>query len=235
MEIIPIQDKMKIYREMRAFSQQDLAEASGISLSTIKKYEAGILKPKIDQIRKIADALAVSVYLFIDFDIETISDVFTLLYKMEEEIDMTYEVKMDENGKPDYQSFRLVFTNETLNHYLHSYMKSRDLEKRIYNQPDLFQTKEEYDEAVKKSFLKTLELRMALCLDDTLISKGTEHPGESKYIIAAEKEYKELLQDPEVRAEWERDGYIHPSRLKYKGFYQTDRLEPDKDNKTDAE
>ena len=200
MEIIPLKEKMKIYRELRQFSQQDLAEASGISISTIKKYEAGILNPKIDQIEKIADALNVSVYLFMDFNIETISDVFTLLYKMEEEIDMGYEIQKDEAGKPDYSTLRLKFANERLNRYLYDYMHAREMEIKTNNRPDLFATKEEYDEAVQKAFSHTMDIVLTRCLDDTLISKGAEYPGYSKRHVARLKELNEEMKTPEGAA-----------------------------------
>ena len=41
--------------------------------ATIKKYEYGIRNPKPDQLLKIANALGISINLFMDFDIETVS------------------------------------------------------------------------------------------------------------------------------------------------------------------
>ena len=44
------------------------------NLSTIKKYESGERNPKPDQLQKIAEALGISVTVFLDYDINTVSD-----------------------------------------------------------------------------------------------------------------------------------------------------------------
>lgn len=43
-------DKIKRYRKLRNMSQEELASASGINISSIKKYEAGFRNPKTEQI-----------------------------------------------------------------------------------------------------------------------------------------------------------------------------------------
>ena len=72
-------EKIKHFRNLRSISQETLGQLSGINPATIKKYEYGIRNPKPDQLLKIADALGVSINIFMDFDIETISDVLSLL------------------------------------------------------------------------------------------------------------------------------------------------------------
>lgn len=68
-----------------------LGELTGIDRTTIRKYELGGRNPKPDQLLKIANALGVSINAFTDFDIETASDVLTLLFKMDEQINETRE------------------------------------------------------------------------------------------------------------------------------------------------
>lgn len=211
MDSIPIQEKIKIYRELKQMSQQELSYASGISLSTIKKYESGVLKPKIDAIQKIADAFGVSVYLFMDFNIETISDVFTLIYKMEEDIEMGYEIQNDEKGNPDYSTFRLSFTNEKLNHYLYNYMYAREMEQRIITQPDLFSTREEYVDFCNRAYLKTMEIVLTRCLDDTIISKNSDYSGFSRKHAASLKEIQKMKDDPEIQKELNKVYTFQPS------------------------
>lgn len=58
---------------------------SGINSATIKKYEYGIRNPKPDQLLKIANALGISINIFMDFDIETVSDVLSLLFKLDDD------------------------------------------------------------------------------------------------------------------------------------------------------
>ena len=92
-------EKIKYYRNIRGISQEMLGNLSGINPATIKKYEYGIRNPKPDQLLKITNALGISINLFMDFDIETVSDVLSLLFKLDEQIDMKFEAKKDENGE----------------------------------------------------------------------------------------------------------------------------------------
>ena len=65
-------EKIKYFRNMRGLSQETLGQLSGINSATIKKYEYGIRNPKLDQLLKIANALGISINIFMDFDIETV-------------------------------------------------------------------------------------------------------------------------------------------------------------------
>ena len=76
---ISIGEKIKTYRKLKNMTQEDLSKESDLYVSTIKKYETGERKPKPDQLQKIADALGVSVTVFLDFNINTISDVLSLI------------------------------------------------------------------------------------------------------------------------------------------------------------
>ena len=84
-------EKIKYFRNMRGISQDTLGQLSGINSATIKKYEYGIRNPKPDQLLKIANALGISINIFMDFDIETVSDVLSLLFKLDDQIDMKFE------------------------------------------------------------------------------------------------------------------------------------------------
>ena len=84
-------EKIKYFRNMRGISQETLGQLSGINSATIKKYEYGIRNPKPDQLLKIANALGISINIFMDFDIETVSDVLSLLFKLDDQIDMKFE------------------------------------------------------------------------------------------------------------------------------------------------
>ena len=92
-------EKIKYYRNIRGISQEMLGNLSGINPATIKKYEYGIRNPKPDQLLKITNALGISINLFMDFDIETVSDVLSLLFKLDEQVDMNFDAEKDENGE----------------------------------------------------------------------------------------------------------------------------------------
>jgi transcriptional regulator with XRE-family HTH domain len=89
-------EKIKYFRNMRGISQETLGQLSGINSATIKKYEYGIRNPKSDQLLKIANALGISINIFMDFDIETVSDVLSLLFKLDDQIDMKFEADKDD-------------------------------------------------------------------------------------------------------------------------------------------
>ncbi len=81
-----ISEKMKRFRKLRNMSQDDLAEASGINISTIKKYEAGFRNPKTGQIKKIANALNGSVNAFLTLELTSVSDVLSVLMNLDDNI-----------------------------------------------------------------------------------------------------------------------------------------------------
>ena len=50
-------------------------------MNTIRKYEIGIRKPKVEQLKKIADGLEISVIEFLDIEIENEADLIAMLKK----------------------------------------------------------------------------------------------------------------------------------------------------------
>lgn len=82
-------EKIKAYREFRGFNQIQLAELSGINVGTIRKYELGLRNPKPDQLEKIAAALGLNVSVFLDIDITTVGDVLSLLFAIDDSVDLS--------------------------------------------------------------------------------------------------------------------------------------------------
>lgn len=82
-------EKIRAYREFRGFNQIQLAELSGINVGTIRKYELGLRNPKPDQLEKIAAALGLNVSVFLDIDITTVGDVLSLLFAIDDSIDLS--------------------------------------------------------------------------------------------------------------------------------------------------
>ena len=81
--------KIRACREFRGFSQIQLAELSGINVGTIRKYELGIRNPKPEQLEKIAAALGLNVSIFLDFNIETVGDVLSLLFAIDDSVNLS--------------------------------------------------------------------------------------------------------------------------------------------------
>ncbi len=78
-----------------------------------------------DQLLKITNALGISINLFMDFDIETVSDVLSLLFKLDEQIDMKFEAEKDENGEFIPSTVKLSFRNAAINQKLCTYLKAK--------------------------------------------------------------------------------------------------------------
>ena len=109
-------EKIRTYRTMRGISQKMLGElAGGINEVTIRKYEAGDRNPKPDQLLKIANALGISINIFMDFDIETVSDVLSLVFKMDEQVDLTVTGNKNESGEYDPETISFKFDHPAIN------------------------------------------------------------------------------------------------------------------------
>ena len=81
-------------------------------MGTIRKYELGIRNPKPQQLEKIADALGLNISLFLDFNIETVGDVLSLLFSIDNAVDLSVSsiVSNEENN----QTTNFTFKNKTL-------------------------------------------------------------------------------------------------------------------------
>ena len=116
-------DKIRMYRQLREMNQIQLADASGINVGTIRKYELGLRKPKPDQLAKIASALNLNVSVFLDISISTIGDVLSLLFAIDEACDMNLNCQVDENGKKTYN---ISFENIQLQQYLENWLEVKE-------------------------------------------------------------------------------------------------------------
>lgn len=121
-----IAQKIRKYRKEQNMSQDELAEKSGINVSTIKKYETGYRNPKPDQLLKISAALGVSINEFMDFEISTISDVMSLLMKLDEQTNMQITGKKDKDGNYIPGSISITFTDNKINDALATYLSYKD-------------------------------------------------------------------------------------------------------------
>ena len=69
-------EKIKLYRENKKMTQNEVAEILGVKAATISKYEAGTLEPNIESLKKLAELFEISVDELIkedDFDISRIN------------------------------------------------------------------------------------------------------------------------------------------------------------------
>ncbi len=86
------------YRMDKGMKQVELAEKTGILVCTLRQYELGLRKPKIDRVKVIADALGVPFDRLLEFNTEkckekTLADFTTeeILEEMKRRIECNYE------------------------------------------------------------------------------------------------------------------------------------------------
>ena len=102
-------EKIKKIRTLRKMTQEQLSERSGISLPAIQKYENSDRNPKYDQLVKISNALQISVNVFTDIKIKTISDLLSLLIALHQQVDMNFEAERDLNGNICPDTIKISF------------------------------------------------------------------------------------------------------------------------------
>lgn len=118
--------KIRAYREFRGLNQIQLAELSGINVGTIRKYELGLRNPKPEQLERIAAALGLNVSIFLDFNIETVGDVLSLLFAIDDSVDLS----LSDVNPEDKSSTAVVFTFK--NHTLQDFIKKWCQFKNVY-------------------------------------------------------------------------------------------------------
>ena len=165
-------EKIKYYRNIRGISQEMLGNLSGINPATIKKYEYGIRNPKPDQLMKIA--LGISINLFMDFDIETVSDVLSLLFKLDEQVDMKFEAEKDDNGEFIPSTVKLSFQNAAINQKLCTYLKAKEIKENLKNSKENLNAEDDYEEAINEIEQNIEDIKNHLVDNNMVVKKGTE-------------------------------------------------------------
>ena len=143
-------EKIKYFRNMRGISQEMLGQLSGINPATIKKYEYGIRNPKPDQLLKIANALGISINIFMDF-----------------------EAEKDENCNYIPATLKISFTHPAVNKKLCTYLNAKQLQENIENNKYNF-TEEQQDEAYQSFESDMEEIKNRLLDDSMIVKKGTD-------------------------------------------------------------
>lgn len=163
-------EKIRAFRTLRDISQKTLGELAEMNEVTIRKYEAGDRNPKPDQLLKIANAFGVSINLFMDFDIETVSDVLSLILKMDEQIDLEFQGKKNKDGVYDPDSITIKFNNPVINRKLATWAKTKDLVQKTINSRNEFETEVDYEAEVADMQKKANEIKQHLTDDNIIVS-----------------------------------------------------------------
>lgn len=121
MIFLNIGEKIKTHRKIKCLSQKQLSELTGISEISIRKYEAGDRKPKIEQLMKIANALDIEESTFFDIpqnDIKTVSDAMGLLYLLRSRVGWDIVYECSDHNKIDESTISIRFHNDAVNQHI---------------------------------------------------------------------------------------------------------------------
>ena len=165
--------KIRAYREFRGYSQIQLAELSGINVGTIRKYELGIRNPKPDQLEKIATALGLNVSVFLEFNIETVGDVLSILFAIDDSVNLSLAETSDQN-------IAMTFDNPTMQDFFKKWCQFKNvyekekaeilaIEDEDKRQEELYKLNATQEEWKLRAMGTTIGCH-------TFIKKGTEKP-----------------------------------------------------------
>ena len=70
-----IAERIRLYRQQKGLSQNELASKSGVNNKSLSRYELGSSIPPADALKAIADALAISADTLLSDDVTTIKDM----------------------------------------------------------------------------------------------------------------------------------------------------------------
>ena len=165
-------EKIKTFRNIRGISQNMLGQLAGIDGTTIRKYELGSRNPKPDQLLKIANALGVSINVFTDFDIETASDVLTLLFKMDDQIDMEIDGDKDEDGNLIPETIYIRFKHPAINDRLAKFAKAKNWQENLLASKDAFPSEEAFQQEMAQMNETCEQIKQHLVDTNIVVKKG---------------------------------------------------------------
>lgn len=168
-----IGEKIKTFRNIRGISQNTLGKLAGIDGTTIRKYELGSRNPKPDQLLKISNALGISINVFTDFDIETASDVLTLLFKMDENVDMEINGDKDEDGNLIPETIQIRFKHPAINDRLAKFAKAKKLQENLLASKDAFPNEEVFQQEVSQMNETCEQIKQHLVDTNIVVKKGS--------------------------------------------------------------
>ena len=169
-------EKIRAYREFKGMNQIQLAEASGINVGTIRKYELGLRNPKPDQLEKIASALGLNVSVFLDFNIETVGDVLSLLFAIDDAVDLslTPVSATDKNEK----GITFTFNKPALQQAVEKWCEFKNVYEKEVQEALSIENEEERQEALNKLAALQEEWKLRSMGTSTgchmIVKKGTE-------------------------------------------------------------
>lgn len=109
-----------------------------------------------------------------DFDIETVSDVLSLLFKLDEQVDMNFDAEKDENGEFIPSTVKLSFQNAAINQKLCTYLKAKQIKENLENSKEKLSAKDDYTETINEIEQNIEDIKNHLVDDNMVVKKGTD-------------------------------------------------------------
>ena len=109
-----------------------------------------------------------------DFDIETVSDVLSLLFKLDEQVDMKFEVEKDKNGEFIPSTVKLSFQNAAINQKLCTYLKAKQIKENLENSKEKLSAEDDYTETINEIEQNIEDIKNHLVDDNMVVKKGTD-------------------------------------------------------------
>ena len=111
--------------------------------------------------------------LDISFDIETVSDVLSLLFKLDEQVDMKFEAERDENGEFIPSTVKFSFQNAAINNKLCTYLKAKQIKENLENSKNKLSAEDNYAETITEIEQNIEDIKNHLVDDNMVVKKGT--------------------------------------------------------------
>lgn len=118
---------MKFYRSLRGMTQEELSEKSGIEYSQVRRYEAGVRKPKLEQLQALSSALGIGLSEFTDTAAGSAGSIVSLLLELDRKTEINWEGNKDKNGDYDPSTIKLSLGDREVACAIALYLKHRDV------------------------------------------------------------------------------------------------------------
>lgn len=122
---------------------------------------------------KIANALGVSINIFTAFDIETASDVLTLLFKMDEQIDTEIDGEKDTDGNLLPDTICIRFKHPEINNRLAKFAKAKKLQENLIASKDAFPSEKAFQHELEQMNETCEQIKQHLVDTNRVVKKGT--------------------------------------------------------------
>lgn len=126
---ISLSNNISKYRKERKMTQEELAEALGVTFAAVSKWERGIATPDISLIVQMADLFDVSLDALIGYNIENnkIDNLGKLISDCLLDEDYTKAIQITNNGLVKYpNNFKMVYYAGRLFYYLGIKLKTKE-------------------------------------------------------------------------------------------------------------